>query len=114
MILTVYFNKIVIPAAILRGRLYSKNRPRYLNFGAIGQILGHELTHGFGEYGSHFFLKGNYFKWWQGNTSTEFTQKIKCLIEQYGNFTVSKLNQSVSLTRKFIFEHFTNLSFILI
>lgn len=85
----------VIPAGILRGRLYSLDRPKYLNFGAIGQILGHEMMHGFGEYGSNFLFKGNYFKWWQTNTPVKFQQKIKCLIDQYSNFTIPSLNKTV-------------------
>lgn len=94
----------MIPAGILRGRLYSLDRPRYLNFGGIGQILGHEIMHGFGEYGSNFLFKGNYFRWWQTNTPTKFQEKIKCLIDQYGNFTVPSLNISVRSVFNFFFS----------
>lgn len=80
------------PAAILQDRLFSVNRPRYMNYGAIGQIIGHEITHGFDDMGRQFDENGNLKEWWDPNTREQFLEKANCIIEQYGNYTDSETN----------------------
>lgn len=85
-----------IPAAILQERFFSADRPRYMNYGAIGQIIGHEITHGFDDQGRQFDLDGNLANWWQTDTQKQFLEKAQCIIKQYGNYTDAKTNLSVS------------------
>lgn len=61
--------------------------PRYMNYGAIGTVIGHEITHGFDHLGRLFDLNGNVHNWWQPETKQHFHEKVKCIIEQYSNFT---------------------------
>ena len=76
----------VIPAGILQGNFFNVDRPRYLNFGSIGTVIGHEITHGFDDEGSQFDSEGNLVDWWQKETKTAYLDKAKCIIEQYGNY----------------------------
>lgn len=82
------------PAGILQGQFFSAERPMFMNFGAIGSIIGHEITHGFDDQGKQFDENGNLFDWWDGKTTEAYLEKARCIIEQYGNFTepLTKLN----------------------
>ncbi|KAH8384648.1 hypothetical protein KR093_003976 [Drosophila rubida] len=80
-------NSIVLPAGILQGAFYNPNRPKYLDFGAIGSLIGHEITHGFDDEGSQFDFEGNLRDWWQPDTKKAYLEKTKCIIHQYGNYT---------------------------
>uniref|UniRef100_A0A6G1S6H5 Membrane metallo-endopeptidase-like 1 n=1 Tax=Aceria tosichella TaxID=561515 RepID=A0A6G1S6H5_9ACAR len=81
-------NSIEIPAGILQDVFFHRDRPNYLNFGAIGSIIGHELTHGFDNLGRQFDKEGNHRDWWGAETDSNFRERAQCFIEQYGNFTV--------------------------
>ncbi|XP_031639286.1 neprilysin-2-like [Contarinia nasturtii] len=80
-------NSIEFPAGVLQGNFFSSNRPTYLNYGGIGMIIGHEITHGFDDQGSQFDLNGNLVDWWKPETKVHYLEKAKCIIEQYGNYT---------------------------
>ncbi|KAH8304740.1 hypothetical protein KR044_004215, partial [Drosophila immigrans] len=80
-------NSIELPAAVLQGHYYNANRPNYMNFGGIGNFIGHEFTHGFDDMGSQFDLAGNKRDWWQPDTKKAYLEKAQCIIHQYGNFT---------------------------
>lgn len=80
-------NSIQFPAGILQGQFFHAQRPKYMNFGAIGYVIGHEITHGFDDQGRQFDVNGNLVDWWQENTKEAYLSKAKCIIEQYGNFT---------------------------
>lgn len=58
-----------------------------MNYGAIGFVIGHEITHGFDDQGRQFDLNGNLVDWWKEDTKTQYLGKAKCIIEQYGNYT---------------------------
>ncbi|UYV81915.1 Nep2 [Cordylochernes scorpioides] len=76
------------PAGILQGSFFSKDRPNYMNFGAIGFVIGHEITHGFDDRGRQFDKDGNNVNWWDTNTDTRFRDMADCIIRQYNNYSV--------------------------
>ncbi len=88
-------NSIWIPLGIQNPPFFQGNRVQALNYGAIGMVLGHELTHGFDNMGSQFDQFGNYINWWSNQTKEEFVQRQQCFIQQYGNFSFEVL-QSVA------------------
>ncbi|XP_047126168.1 endothelin-converting enzyme homolog isoform X1 [Hydra vulgaris] len=96
-----YENEIVIPAGILQPPFfYTGDVPRSLSYGAIGSIIGHELTHGFDNTGRKFDKNGNIVKnWWSENSLEEFMERSKCFVDQYSNYKVQdKYNISGKLT----------------
>jgi len=81
-------NSIEFPAGILQGIFFSKDRPNYLNFGAIGFVIGHEITHGFDDRGRQFDKDGNNKNWWDHHTDLNFRNRTQCMVDQYSNYTV--------------------------
>lgn len=67
-----------------------------MNFGAIGFVIGHEITHGFDDQGRQFDDQGNLVDWWQTETKDQYLKKAKCIIEQYGNYTEPTTTLKVS------------------
>ena len=84
------------PASILQGVFFDKQRPHYMNYGAIGYIIGHEITHGFDDEGRQYDKDGNLVDWWQAKTKSAFDEKAQCIIDQYSNITVPGINLNVS------------------
>ncbi|KAG0225370.1 hypothetical protein BGW41_004723 [Actinomortierella wolfii] len=84
-------NEIVFPAGILQPPFFSHSYPEYLNFGGIGAVAGHELTHGFDNNGRLYDANGAFANWWTSETQALFEQRAKCFVEQYSNFTVPNL-----------------------
>lgn len=85
-------NSIQFPAGILQGIFFSSERPRYMNYGAIGWVIGHEITHGFDDQGRQFDLDGNLVDWWHPETKSRYLKKAECIIEQYGNYSIPELD----------------------
>lgn len=83
-------NSIEFPAGILQKMFFNKDRPNYMNFGAIGYVIGHEITHGFDDRGRQFDKDGNNINWWDPTTDDLFRKKAQCIIDQYSNFTVGE------------------------
>ncbi|KAF9186120.1 hypothetical protein BGZ51_002245 [Haplosporangium sp. Z 767] len=81
-------NQILFPAGILQPPFFHESNPDYVNYGAIGVVVGHEYTHGFDDMGHQFDASGRFINWWTNATEKAFADKAKCFIEQYGNFTV--------------------------
>ncbi|KAH8393938.1 hypothetical protein KR215_008612 [Drosophila sulfurigaster] len=98
-------NSIHFPAVILQGDFYNSKRPNYMNFGAIGYIIGHEISHGFDVDGRQFDEEGNMRDWWQPNTKKAYLQKAQCITEQYGNYTEPKTGLKVSQLKYLIHEN---------
>lgn len=63
---------------------------------AIGTIIGHEITHGFDNFGASYDKNGNRIPWWNSETLAAFNQRKSCIIDQYSNYTVAQINLSVS------------------
>lgn len=86
---------LAIPAGILQYPHFHHEVPNYMNYGAIGMIVGHELTHGFDNEGRQYDDEGNLANWWSNTTSDEYIKKAQCLIDQYGNYTVEEVDMNV-------------------
>jgi len=84
-------NSIQFPAGILQGNFFGTDRPRYMNYGGIGWVIGHEITHGFDDQGRQFDAEGNLKQWWEPATETNYLEKAQCIIWQYGNYTAQPI-----------------------
>uniref|UniRef100_A0A2P2HZF3 Neprilysin-like n=2 Tax=Hirondellea gigas TaxID=1518452 RepID=A0A2P2HZF3_9CRUS len=89
-------NSIQFPAGILQGTFFDADRPKYLNYGAIGFVIGHEITHGFDDMGRQFDYKGDLKEWWLPETRAKFIEKSKCIIEQYGSYIAPEVNLTLN------------------
>lgn len=89
-------NSIQFPAGILQGIFFNQDRPSYLNYGAIGWVIGHEITHGFDDQGRQYDADGNLRNWWEPETIKEFLHKTTCIIGQYGNYTAPQVNTKLN------------------
>jgi predicted metalloendopeptidase len=79
-------NDINFPAGILQPAFYDPHADLAVNYGHIGAVIGHELTHGFDDEGKKFDGKGNLADWWTAEDTKNFEAKTGCLVNQYGNF----------------------------
>ncbi|XP_017048860.1 neprilysin-4 [Drosophila ficusphila] len=84
-------NQIMFPAGILQPPFYHRHFPKSLNFGGIGVVIGHELTHGFDDKGRLFDRNGNIHKWWTDSSIRGFDERARCIIAQYSNYTVEEV-----------------------
>ncbi|KAG7478431.1 hypothetical protein MATL_G00080490 [Megalops atlanticus] len=89
-------NQIVFPAGILQPPFFSKQQIQALNFGGIGMVIGHEITHGFDDNGRNFDKDGNMHNWWSDFSAQHFTAQTQCMVEQYGSFSWKIAGQNVS------------------
>jgi putative endopeptidase len=81
-------NEMVFPAGILRVPFYGRAQLPALNFGAIGMVVGHELTHGFDDEGRQFDADGNLRDWWSTPVSAEFDKRASCVEHQFDGYVV--------------------------
>jgi putative endopeptidase len=81
-------NEIVFPAAILQSPFFFKDGDDAVNYGAIGVVIGHEMTHGFDDQGRKFDKEGNLTDWWTAEDSKRFDERTKILVNQYNSFVV--------------------------
>ncbi len=79
-------NQMVFPAGILQPPFYDVKAASYVNLGAIGMVVGHELTHGFDDEGSQFAGNGNLENWWQPEIRKKFEEKTSCVVSQYSAY----------------------------
>jgi putative endopeptidase len=91
-------NEIVFPAAIMQPPFFDANRDDAMNYGAMGAVIGHELTHGFDDQGSQFDASGNMKTWWTPADSTNFHNKLGVLIRQFNNYEIDSMHVNGSLT----------------
>jgi len=76
-------NEIVFPAAILQPPFFNLEADDAVNYGGIGAVIGHEISHGFDDKGSQYDGNGNLRKWWSEEDRTEFERRAQQLVEQY-------------------------------
>ena len=81
------FNEIVFPAAILQPPFFDPAADDAVNYGAIGTVIGHEITHGFDDRGRLFDKDGNMRDWWSEEDARRYKERAKKVEAQYGNFT---------------------------
>ncbi|KAI1699239.1 peptidase family m13 domain-containing protein [Ditylenchus destructor] len=81
-------NAITFPAAILQAPFFDRSFPKAVNYGGIGAVIGHEITHGFDDQGSQFDKLGNLKNWWDRSTLQRFLNRTKCIINQYSQYEV--------------------------
>ena len=95
-------NEIVFPAAILQPPFFDPNADEALNYGAIGAVIGHELTHGYDDQGSRFGPSGNFEEWWTKEDAARFKALTDKLVTQYNGYTAAaglteKVNGNLTL-----------------
>ncbi|KAL0978496.1 hypothetical protein UPYG_G00171240 [Umbra pygmaea] len=83
-------NEMVLPAGILQAPFYNRSLPKALNFGGIGVVIGHELTHAFDDQGREYDKDGNLRSWWKNSSVEAFKKQTKCMVEQYSNYSINK------------------------
>ncbi len=81
-------NDITFPAAILQPPFFYANADDAVNYGAIGMVIGHEMTHGFDDQGRYFDKDGNMTDWWTEKDAEQFNKRTQLLVDQYSEFTV--------------------------
>jgi len=92
-------NNINFPAGILQPPFYTASADMAVNFGGIGAVIGHELTHGFDDQGRQFDADGNLRDWWTKQDNDEFKKRADCLANEYSKFSpVEGVNLNGRLT----------------
>lgn len=92
-------NEIVFPAGILQPPMFDAKADDAMNYGAIGAVIGHELSHGFDDKGSTFNSRGNLRNWWTDADRKNFTDRAACIERQFAAYEVEKgLNINGKLT----------------
>lgn len=81
-------NEICFPAGILQYPFFDMNADDAFNYGAIGVVIGHEMTHGFDDKGRLFDKDGNFKEWWTAQDAESFTERTKIIIEHFNNIEV--------------------------
>jgi len=81
-------NEIVFPAGILQPPFYNPNADNAVNYGGIGAVIGHEISHGFDDQGSKFDGKGNLHEWWTPEDRKNFTDRGDCVVNQFNGYEV--------------------------
>jgi len=82
------FNEIVFPAAILQFPFFDFNADDAVNYGGIGAVIGHEMTHGFDDQGAQYDADGNLRNWWTPQDSIQFAQRTGIVKSQFDSYTV--------------------------
>ncbi|XP_052738146.1 neprilysin-4 isoform X3 [Bicyclus anynana] len=83
-------NSVTFPAGILQPPFYG-NGIEAINYGSIGAIMGHEVTHGFDDQGRRYDEQGNLAQWWTADTLQHYHTRVKCIVDQYSQYTLPQL-----------------------
>ncbi|MGI8545693.1 MAG: M13 family metallopeptidase [Aridibacter sp.] len=81
-------NEIVFPAGILQPPFFNASADDAVNYGAIGGVIGHEITHGFDDQGSRFDAEGNLKMWWTQEDRKKFDKRASCVVDQFSKYEV--------------------------
>ena len=92
-------NEIVFPAAILQAPFYDESADPAINFGGIGAIIGHEMTHGYDDQGRKYNANGNLDDWWTPEDTKNFDERAKQIVDQYSQYTVHGQTVNGELTQ---------------
>lgn len=93
-------NEIVFPAGILQPPYFVPSADDALNYGGMGSVIGHEMTHGFDDQGAKYDPSGNLANWWSEADLKAFKEKAGCIVSQFNSFEVDKgLNENGSLVQ---------------
>jgi len=93
-------NEIAFPAGIMQVPFFDPNADDAFNYGVMGSIIGHELTHGFDDQGAQFDADGNLKMWWSDSDYKNFKDKTKLIIEQFNNYkAIDTLHVNGELTQ---------------
>ncbi|HZW53054.1 MAG TPA: M13 family metallopeptidase [Candidatus Elarobacter sp.] len=76
-------NEIVFPAGILQPPFFNATADDAVNYGAVGAVIGHEMTHGFDDQGRQFDARGNLADWWTPQDATAFEARAQCIVDEY-------------------------------
>ena len=79
-------NEIVFPAGILQPPFFYANADDAVNYGGIGAVIGHEMTHGFDDQGRQFDATGNLRDWWSKKSADEYDKRRKAIVQQYNEY----------------------------
>jgi endothelin-converting enzyme/putative endopeptidase len=92
-------NDVNFPAGFLQPPFFDTSQDDAVNYGGIGSIIGHELTHGFDDQGRQFDSKGNLEDWWTAADAKQFTERADCVVKEYDGFVgVDDLHVNGKLT----------------
>ena len=80
-------NSINFPAGILQSPFFDPRRDMAVNYGGVGAVIGHEMTHGFDDQGRKFDGDGNLRDWWTAQDGAEFEKRAACIANEYSGFT---------------------------
>ncbi len=89
-------NRMSFPAAFLQGNMFNSRLPLYVNYGGVGSIVGHEITHGFDDNGRKFDHTGSKRDWWDPQTLASFINRTQCMRKQYGAYMVEEVGKKVN------------------
>lgn len=93
-------NEIVFPAGILQPPYFDATADDALNYGGMGSVIGHEMTHGFDDEGRQFDSTGNLANWWSDADLKAFNERAECIVKQFNGFEVEKgLNENGKLVQ---------------
>lgn len=81
-------NNLNLPAGILQAPFFDPDAPAAVNYGAIGFVIGHEMTHGFDDQGAQFDGNGNLNNWWKPSDLAQFNKATQCISDQYSQYVV--------------------------
>jgi putative endopeptidase len=81
-------NEIVFPAGILQPPFYDPKADDAINYGGMGAVIGHEITHGFDDHGSQFDGQGNLKNWWSAEDLKNFKERAQCVSDQFDGYVV--------------------------
>ncbi|HTJ27938.1 MAG TPA: M13 family metallopeptidase [Candidatus Limnocylindria bacterium] len=81
-------NEIVFPAGILQSPFFDAGADDAVNYGAVGAVIGHEMTHGFDDEGRQFDAKGDLADWWTPQDAANFGKRAQCIVDEYNGLEV--------------------------
>lgn len=91
-------NEIVFPAGILQAPFFDVNSEDAFNYGAIGTVIGHEMTHSYDDMGRQFDHEGNLNNWWNEDDLSKFNEKSQYFVDEFGSFKSNDKNLNGKLT----------------